>query len=56
MGERVFSRSPIRAECSLIKKKLCCIKDMWIDFKISKRKSILIDSGHEKGSKTINLQ
>ena len=26
MGERVFSRSPIRAECSLIKKKLYYIR------------------------------
>ena len=24
MGERVFSRSPVRAEWPLIKKKLCC--------------------------------
>ena len=30
-------------------------KGMWIDFKTPKRKSILIDSGHEKGNKTINL-
>ena len=31
-------------------------KGMWIDFETPKRKSILIDSGHEKGSKTINRE